>query len=149
MHLLRGAVQAMDEVLRTLTHEEERRLERSLARLSSEQIVFVRDTLQRARRERCLPVQELNLLEYCFEKWWAHSLATKMAILDRIAGLSGSPTWLTIWTDHEAGESSAREVLKRLRSVSAPGPQVARPATAAEGAPSREGPSVNSRALSR
>ena len=144
MHMLRGAVHAMEEVLGTLTQEEERRLERSVARLAPEQIVFVRDALRRARRERCLPVHELNLLEYCFEKWWAHSLATKMAILDRIALLSGSPTWLTIWTDDKAEECPAREVLERLRSVSGLGPQVARPATAAQGAPSRESPGANS-----
>lgn len=144
MHMLQGAVHAMDEVLRTLTQEEERRLERSFARLTPEQIVFVRDALRRARRERCLPMHELNLMEYCFEKWWAHSLATKMAILDRIALLSGSPTWLTIWTDDEAEECPAGELFERLRSVSGSGPQVARPATAAQGAPSHEGPRANS-----
>lgn len=92
----------MDWELRCTTPAERARLERSLSRLSPEQVAFVRDALQCGRAEGRLPVQEFNLLEGCFETWWAQGSATKMAVLALIAELSDSTSWLTNWKDDES-----------------------------------------------
>lgn len=93
--------QRTDWELRRMTPEERRQVEISLSRLSPKQVAFVHDTLQRGRAKCRLPVHELNLLERCLETWWAHGLPTKMAVLASITSLSGSTSWLTIWTDDE------------------------------------------------
>jgi hypothetical protein len=124
----------MDEALRGLTYQQERRLARSLACLTNEQTTFVRDALQRARREGRVTVRELGLLEHCFERWWTHSLATKMAVLDRIAALSGSESWPRIWTGHPARQGPAGGLREWLWSTVS-GPPVASPVAEPRGRP--------------
>ena len=121
MDIVQQEIQQLDQALKGMTCEEQRRLEELLGRLSTEQIAFVRDALQCGRSEGRLPVPVLNLLESYFETWWTHSLAEKMAILACITSLSGSADWLTIWTDHGVHECPAGGALDQARSLTALG----------------------------
>ena len=89
----------MERALEGIPHQEQLRLKQRLTQLSPEQIRFVCDALRCGRDKRRLPAPELDLLERCVETWWANGLAAKLAVLARIAGLSDSTFWLTLWTD--------------------------------------------------
>jgi len=90
---LEDEILEMDSLISGLPAVAVRSLERSLRVLTPAQLAFVRQTLERAREEGKLPPRQLSLLEHFFERWHAHELATKMAIIGRITSLFDSGEW--------------------------------------------------------
>lgn len=93
MQALENATKNIEQELLVMPREELRRVERALRRLYPEQINFVRETLERARLEDSISSREFRFLEYFFEKWWTHSLPTKLAIIARVTSLSDTGIW--------------------------------------------------------
>ena len=93
--LLETAVQNIEqEILNTeqmiagLPASEVRALEKSLRNLTPSQRACVTDTLRRLQDGNALAPRYLQLLEYFFDRWSGHSLATKLVLIGRIARLS-------------------------------------------------------------
>ena len=86
-------VEQTTEALVHLPRGELRRLERALRQLKPEQVRFVRDAMERGLIEGSLPVREHQLFEYVFERWWTHSLSTKVAVITRVVELAESRPW--------------------------------------------------------
>ena len=93
MQALENATKEIEDGLLTMPRAEVRALERTLRRLYPEQIGFVRETLERARLDDRITIREFRFLEYFFEKWWTHSLPTKLAIIARVTNLSDAGGW--------------------------------------------------------
>lgn len=72
----------------SLPYSTVRKLARSLKQLDLEQQLFVRRTLHKARESMQSPTKTIDTLEYLVDRWWTHSLATKIALLSCVAGLS-------------------------------------------------------------
>jgi hypothetical protein len=93
MQILESSIEEANHVLRESTRGELREVERTLRRLSREQILFVRDTLESARRDERTPPHFISFMEYLLQEWWEHSLATKLTVITRIVGLSDLGSW--------------------------------------------------------
>lgn len=93
MDTVRQAVEEADDVLRSLSLEERRELERSLNRPSAAQVACVVNTLKRARIEERAPIGQLMILESGFTQRWAQRLAAKLAAIGCVTSLSESLSW--------------------------------------------------------
>lgn len=87
------SVEEMAEAILSLPPEELRRLERSLERLTSEQIHFACRAMRTAIIADRLPLAELRQLEHGIERWWVHSLPAKLVLIARIVELSERSDW--------------------------------------------------------
>ncbi len=107
MRTLEDVVEHIDKRLWNLSPKQVRALEQALERLTPEQRRYGRSVIERSRLERRAPRCHLNQLDYALESWWAHSLATRLAIVH------------CLWQLEEDGQSwpaSSRDepVLKRF-----------------------------------
>lgn len=93
MQGLEKSIGEMADALMAMPREELRRLEKATEQLTPEQTDFVRFTLESSLLDERLPTHRLALLEYFFESWWQHSLATKLVVIDRIIDLSHGGVW--------------------------------------------------------
>lgn len=93
MQGLEESIGEMDDALMAMSREELCRLEKNTQQLTPEQTDFVRFTLESALLYDRLPPHRLALLEYFFESWWKHSLATKLVVIDRVIELSDGDVW--------------------------------------------------------
>lgn len=93
MQGLEKSIGEMADALMAMPREELRRLEETMRQLTPEQIDFVRSTLASALLDERHPTHRLALLEYFFESWWRHSLATKLVVIDRIIEISNGEVW--------------------------------------------------------
>ncbi len=77
-----------EEMIAGLPVSEVRALEKSLRNLTPGQRARVTDTLHRLRDGNALAPRYLQFLEYFFDRWSGHSLATKLVLIGRLARLS-------------------------------------------------------------
>ena len=86
--------------------EHVRLLEKKLRDLTPEQNGFAQAVMKRARQREHLPLRHLHLLEHFFEKWSAHSLATKLVLITRITKLASE-----LAGDHDGNDPARHEQL--------------------------------------
>ncbi len=108
---LAPAIKAFETALGTMADGELRELESQMRRLSPEQVGSARRVLQSAKIEHRLPDQ-FTFLTRSFDNWWTQGLATKLAIVDHVVGLSHSRSCL-----HDSVDSrAASKVIERAWS---------------------------------
>ncbi len=93
MESLEHQVVEFQDALEMLPYSEIRVLERSLTKLTPTQRTFVDNTLEQAQLDALLPVHEVSLLEYLFERWSTHGLALKLILIGRIEQLTDTCSW--------------------------------------------------------
>ena len=119
MQNLESSIEETNHMLCRVSPEELREVEHSLSRLSHEQILFVHDTLASARRHERVPPHHISFMEYLLQEWWEHSLATKLAVIARIVGLSE----LGSWPETTPRDHIINERIEHLLGVAAPRPR--------------------------
>ncbi len=112
---LEHAVEQSGAALRRLSDWELRQLNRSLRQLTLAQRAFAHETLEWARGDQQLSMDGWNVLVYLIERWPAHDLGLKLALIAGVERLGGPGSWpddvrseypaLTAVT-HQAGVSS-------------------------------------------
>jgi len=93
MRLIEDATREMDQAISQLPGSQIRSLNRSLRFLSAPQILFAHAAIDKGRRQAGTSSQSLRILEHCLECWHAHSLATKLVVVEMLTRLAGSPRW--------------------------------------------------------
>jgi hypothetical protein len=77
-----------EQVIARLPSAQIRNLDRSLRNLSPAQRAYVANSLRSLQDDKTMSPRYLQLLEYFFEKWSSHGLATKLVLISRITRLS-------------------------------------------------------------
>lgn len=116
METLERKAKQIRGVLRDMPAQDTYRVQRVLHQLTRGQVSFVRGILERARDEDRCTGSHFNLLDFAFERWWAHSLETKLALVACILRLSDSESWPD---DTPEGRTVSR-ILGQTDSVSQP-----------------------------
>ena len=93
MQALEHSIKQTDEVLMAMPPERLSRLGDAMQRLTPQQIAFIRCTLEWALQEGHLSRAERTTLEFFFETWWKHALATKVAVIEQVIELSHGGNW--------------------------------------------------------
>ncbi len=93
MKTLERDTATVDGLIQVMPFSTVRGLARSLRQLTLEQQLFVRRTLLDARANGRWPEQQLDLLEYLFDRWYAHGLATKLVVISYVTRLSDGEPW--------------------------------------------------------
>lgn len=88
MQTLERDIQDAERLIAGMPVPQARKLEKSLRQLSPAQRAYVAGTLRQVQDDQTLPARYLQFLEYFFEKWSSHSLATKLVLIDRITRLA-------------------------------------------------------------
>ena len=93
MHGLEESIVRMAQCLMTLPCDKLQCMESTTRQLTSEQVGFIRNTLELARLDDRSSAPHIGLVEYFFESWRKHSLATRLVIIDRVVELSNGGDW--------------------------------------------------------
>ncbi len=93
MQQLRHWKEEMVSAIRNIPDRDLEELERLLQNLTPGQIEHVCATMERMFMEDRVSLSEYRFLDYLFEKWRSHSLATKLALVAFIRTLSDTGSW--------------------------------------------------------
>lgn len=101
MQTLEEVVERTDKQLWGLAPNQVRALEQATERLTPEQRRYGRSVIERSRLHCTAPRCHLNQLDYALESWWAHSLATRLAIVHCLTRLDDRGNWPTTSRDEK------------------------------------------------
>ena len=93
MYEFSSQVSKLEHILRMMPTDQVRRLRRTLEILTYTQKRAVEYYLEQAgKREHC-ELAELNMFDYFIQRWEVHSLAAKLAFIERFESVMGIGTW--------------------------------------------------------
>ncbi len=93
MQRLRQWKEEMVSAIRNIPDKDLEELERHVQYLTPEQVEYVCTTMERMFMENRVSFGEYRFLDYLFEKWRSHNLATKLALVAFIRTLSDTTSW--------------------------------------------------------
>ncbi len=86
-------VSKLEHILRMMPTDQVRKLRRTLEILTYNQKRTVEYYLEQADKREDCELAELNMFDYFIQRWEVHSLAAKLAFIERFESVMGVGTW--------------------------------------------------------